>query len=46
MDNHDGLVTHLQPDILEHEVNWTLGGILLSTNIVEVMEFQLSYFKS
>ena len=24
-DNHDGVITHLEPDILECEVNWTLG---------------------
>jgi len=22
-DNHDGVITHLEPDILEYEVNWT-----------------------
>ena len=26
-DNHDGVVTHLQPDILEYEVKWALGRI-------------------
>ena len=26
-DNHDGMVTHLEPDILECEVKWALGGI-------------------
>ena len=26
-DNHDGVITHLEPDILECEVKWTLGGI-------------------
>ena len=26
-DNHDGVVTHLEPDILECEVKWALGGI-------------------
>ena len=26
-DNHDGVITHLEPDILEWEVNWALGGI-------------------
>ena len=26
-DNHDGVVTHLEPDILECEVKWTLGNI-------------------
>ena len=24
-DNHDGVITHLEPDILEYEVKWTLG---------------------
>ena len=27
-DNHDGVITHLQPDILEYEVKWALGSIL------------------
>ena len=26
-DNHDGVITHLEPDILECEVKWDLGGI-------------------
>ena len=26
-DNHDGVITHLQPDILKCEVNWALGSI-------------------
>ena len=26
-DNHDGVMTHLEPDILECEVKWTLGNI-------------------
>ena len=26
-DNHDGVVTHLEPDILECEVEWALGSI-------------------
>ena len=43
-DNHDGVLTHLEPDILECEVKWALESII--TNIVEVMEIQLSYFKS
>ena len=24
-DNHDGVLTHLEPDFLEREVNWALG---------------------
>ena len=43
-DNHDGVITHLEPDILECEVKWILGSI--TTKIVEVMEFQSNYFKS
>ena len=26
-DNHDGVITHLEPDILESEVRWALGSI-------------------
>ena len=26
-DNHDGVITHLEPDILEHEVKWDLESI-------------------
>ena len=26
--NHDGVITHLEPDILEHEVKWALGSIM------------------
>ena len=44
-DNHDGMVTHLEPDILECEVKWALGNITI-TKLVEVMEFQLNYFIS
>ena len=29
-DNHDGVVTHLEPDILECEVKWTLGRISMN----------------
>ena len=29
-DNHDGVVTHLEPDILECEVKWALGSITLN----------------
>ena len=43
-DNHNGVITHLEPDILECKVKWALGS--LTKKLVEVMEFQLSYFKS
>ena len=26
-DNHDGVITHLEPDILEYEIKWALGSI-------------------
>ena len=29
-DNHDGVITHLEPDILECEVKWTLGSITMN----------------
>ena len=44
-DNHDGVITDLEPDILECEVKWALEASL-GTKLVEVMKFQLSYFKS
>ena len=28
-DNHDGMITHLEPDILEWEVKWALGSITM-----------------
>ena len=51
-DNHDDVITNLEPDILECEVKWALESIATkqasgSDGIpVEVMEFQLSCFKS
>ena len=44
-DNHDGVITGLEPDFLGCEVSgpWKAS---LRTKLVEVMEFQLSYFKS
>ena len=44
-DNHDGVITHLEPDILGCEVKWTLGSITMNKSSGG-MEFQLSYFKS
>ena len=29
-DNHDGVITHLEPDILEFKVKWALGSITMS----------------
>ena len=44
-DNHDDVITHLEPDILKCKVKWALGSITMN-KIVEVMKFQLSHFKS
>ena len=30
-DNHDGVVTHLELDILEYEVKWALGSITMNS---------------
>ena len=47
LDNHDGVITHLEPDILECEVRWALGSITMNkASGGEVMEFLLSYFIS
>ena len=29
-DNHKGVITHLEPDILEYEVKWALGSITMN----------------
>ena len=43
--NHDGVITHLEPDILECEVKWALESI--TTNKTSGGDgIQLSYFKS
>ena len=44
-DNHDGVIIHLEPDILECEVKWALESIP-QKKLVEVMEFQLRSVKS
>ena len=44
-DNHDDVINHLEPDILNCEIKWALGSIT-TNKLVEVMEFQLSFFKS
>ena len=53
-DNADGVIIHLEPDILECKIKWALGSLTTNkasggdgrTKLVEVMEVQLSYFKS
>ena len=37
-DNHNGVITQLEPDILEYEVKWALGSITMKE--LEVTEFQ------
>ena len=32
LDNNDGVITHLEPDILECEVKWILGSITMDTS--------------
>ena len=44
-DNHDGVITDLEPDILDMKSSG-LQKASLRTKLVEVMECQLSYFKS
>ena len=43
--NHNGMMSHLEPDILECEVKWALGSITPNKASIRD-EFQLSYFKS
>ena len=43
-DNHDGVTTHLEPDILECEVKRALGRIIMN-KASEGDGIQLSYFK-
>ena len=44
-DNHNDVITDLESDILECEVKWALESITRN-KASEVMELQLSYFKS
>ena len=44
-DNHDLVITHIKPDILECEVKWALGSITMNKTSGGD-EFQLSIFKS
>ena len=44
-ENHDGVITQLEPDILECKSRWALGSITMN-KASGGDEFQLSYFKS
>ena len=43
--NHDGVITHLEPDILECKVKWALGSITMN-KASGGEKFQLNYFES
>ena len=34
LDNHDGMVTHLEPDILECEVKWAFSSVQISRSVM------------
>ena len=44
-DNHDGVLTYIEPDILEHDVKWALGSITMNkasgTDGIPVELFQI-----
>ena len=44
-DNHDGVITHLEPDILECKIKWALGSITMN-QASGGDKFQLSSFNS
>ena len=44
LDNHNDVITHQKPDILECEVKWALGSIT-TNKAMEVMKLQLGYLK-
>ena len=43
--NHNGVITHLEPDILVCQIKWALEASVWA-KLMEAMDFQLSYFKS
>ena len=50
-DNHDGVITHIEPDILECEVKWTLESITTNKasggdGIPPLLSYFKSYFKT
>ena len=48
LDNHDGVITLLEPDILECEVKWALGSITMNKasggNVIPVELFQIQKY--
>ena len=41
-DNHNGVITHLEPDILECEVRWALGSITMNKAFL-CLRFQILF---
>ena len=41
-DNHNGMITHLEPDILECEVKWALGSITMNKAFL-CLRFQILF---
>ena len=46
LDNHDDVITHLQPDILECEVKWALGSITMDSEIWEKLKILKSILRN
>ena len=48
LDNHNGMITHLEPDILEFKVKWALASITMNkaSGGGGIINSQLSYFRS
>ena len=44
LDNHGGVITHLEPDILEQEIEWTIGSIFMN-KVSGVDEITAEIFK-
>ena len=38
LDNHNGVITHLEPDILEYEVKWASGGDGIPAELFKILK--------
>ena len=38
-DDHDGVITHLEPDVLECEVKWALGSITIPVELFQILKY-------
>ena len=45
-DNHDAVIAHLEPDILECEVKWALGSITMDSEIWEKVKILKSTLRN